>query len=178
LTIDAGVRPTRSPRHAGWRYQLMSPLVAGLAPCYDSCAVDENRRMPKLRCYIAPNQRYRLARLRRGAVLALLALVSQSVVALLPMPALADVPFEMAICGSRDGSTPGAPQPGKSKPHTVPACPMCHAAQLAATLLPPTSAAIILRRVATAWPPVASITPSPVDHSFRPQKARAPPLSV
>lgn len=135
--------------------------------------------MSYLRRRTAPDQRSRLERLRRGVVLALLALFSQTIIALLPMPAMAIGGDGVVLCSGTDGGLPAAPRPGKAAPHTTPACPVCLAGHLAVSLLPPGPMAVIAHHVGAAWRPVATVDAAPpVDLSLRPQQARAPPPSV
>jgi len=124
---------------------------------------------------------WRRAQQRLGAALALLALLSQMVLTLLPMPAMAggsSAPDGMAICRFDASGTPVAPKPGDHSGQHMPNCPVCQAVQLLGGLLPPTPIA------ALAAPLSASSVDFPLREVSRPRlalthhQARAPPRSV
>ena len=72
-----------------------------------------------------------------GAALALLALLCQMVVSALPMPAMAMASDGPSICQYDASGKPVAPKPGDGSGHQLPSCPVCQAAQLLGSLLPP-----------------------------------------
>jgi len=112
-------------------------------------------------------------RWRAGTVLALLALVGQLFVSLLPMPVLAG--DGTPIC-ALDGS--GVPQPDGRQSGHLPDCPVCQAAQLLGSLAPPAPVVVpvVYRRVEGTAPPVVARA---LTHrtAARPQ-ARAPPTEA
>jgi hypothetical protein len=117
----------------------------------------------------------RLLLLRRGVVLALLALVSQTILTILPATAEAQArPGGIAICGMAMPGDQGS-HGGKSVPHSMPDCPVCQAFHLAANLVPPAPPPTIFERRVHGWRalPVTAVEPARFD--FQPQQARAPP---
>ena len=119
------------------------------------------------------NGRIGTVRRRAGTLLALLALLGQMVVALLPMPVMAG--DGTPICALDGQATP------KSDPHQgshLPDCPFCQAAQLLGSLAPPdpVGVPVIFRRVErVALPVVAGAqTQRAVFH----RQARAPPVEI
>src|SRR5271167_3512275 len=95
-------------------------------------------------------------RWRAGTVLALLALFSQVLIALLPMPVMAgDGTPICALDGTTQPATPKSDgQPGSHSPD----CPVCQAAQLLGSLTPPAPAVIpvVFRVVEKAELPVVA----------------------
>jgi hypothetical protein len=120
-------------------------------------------------------------RLRPGVLFALLALLIQTAIPLLPMPAVAESlsPFDGAsICHSGDLTQQTTPKPGKSSGHTSPDCPVCQALQLLGGLTPPTPIALpqgSVRAEAADFVTPAVIRPH---HTAAAHQARAPPPSV
>lgn len=107
-------------------------------------------------------------------MLALLALFSQTLVALLPMPAAAAAPDGMVLCGMADSH---ASSPTKAPPqHPQPACLACQAGHLAATLAPPPPIAFAAVTPARGWHGLPAAAAPPTSLSLGPQQARAPPL--
>jgi hypothetical protein len=117
----------------------------------------------------------RMERLRHGVVLALLALLSQSFVAILPMPAMAGADDAAVLCSAHHAELPAAPRPAKHAPHAVPACPVCQAHHLAANLLPPMPVGFVRHRLRAEWRVVATGDAVPLQPAFGPQQPRAPP---
>ena len=112
---------------------------------------------------------------RLGTLLALLALFSQMVMSLLPMPAMAEM---SPICQIDAAGRQTNPQPDQSPSHRAPDCPVCQAAQLLGSLVPPAPEMLLPEPVWIAsvdFPAAESILPSRI--ASCPQ-ARAPPPSV
>jgi hypothetical protein len=113
---------------------------------------------------------------RLGTLLALLALFSQMVMSLLPMPAMAEM---SPLCQIDGAGRQTNPQPEKSPGHAAPECPVCQAAQLLGSLVPPPAPVALLSE--PAWTRSAVFPAAP---SIRPPRAascpqaRAPPPSV
>ena len=120
----------------------------------------------------------RLERLRRGVVLALLALFSQTVVALLPMPAMESGPERTVLCGTADGQGSGKPQPTKAPAHSLPDCLACQAVHLGANLVPAAPIAVAAQESGPGWRPAPMVAAALLAVVFRPHQARAPPTSV
>jgi len=118
-------------------------------------------------------------KLRFGALLALLALFAQTLVALLPMPGMAaelsplDAPV---LCQMADQDAAPDSKPAKAPGHLE--CPVCQAIQLAGHLVVPAAPPILLphdpgRRSERATVPVRAPCSIVTAH-----RARAPPPSV
>ncbi len=116
---------------------------------------------------------------RFGALLALLALFAQTLVALLPMPGMAaelsplDTP---ALCQMADQDAAPASKPAKAPGHLE--CPVCQAIQLAGQLVVPSAPPILLphdpgRRAEIVIDAVSAPRSIVTAH-----RARAPPPSV
>jgi hypothetical protein len=123
----------------------------------------------------------RTGRWRPGLLLALLALLIQTAIPLLPMPAMAESlsPLEwQSICHSGDLAQQTAPKPGKSSGHSTPECPVCQALQHLGSLTPP--APIALPQAPTQAAAATFVTPALVrsHHAAAAHQARAPPSSV
>ncbi len=119
--------------------------------------------------------------LRPGALLALMAMFGQMLVALLPMPAMAGTLSSLdraSICLSDANGHQQAPKPTKSSGHADAYCPVCQAVQLLGSLVPPAQPAVAVPRDA------GTIVRSTVADDARPHRtiatnqARAPPPSV
>ena len=121
----------------------------------------------------------RADRLRPGVLFAFLALFSQMLVALLPMPAMAGMDG-LGLCQTSDQS---ADHTAPSKSGTAPShgameCPVCQAFLLGGSLVPPSTPAIALPRDPGSMATVALgdiPTPRPATAAHR---ARAPPASA
>jgi hypothetical protein len=123
----------------------------------------------------------RKGRLRPGVLLALLALLIQTAIPFLPMPAMADSlsPFGgVPICHAGDLTQQTAPKPEKSSGHTAPDCPVCQAFFLLGSLTPPTPVALP-QRPGIAGPAVfIGPTVARPHYAAAAHQARAPPPSV
>jgi len=121
------------------------------------------------------------AQRRTGTLLALLALLSQIVVSMLPMPAMAEMPSQLdgpAICHVDPSDQLPDSKPGKSLGHHNPDCPVCQAFQLLGSLVSPDPVAFPPasgEALATDFPEPETVPPPPA--AAIPQ-ARAPPSSV
>jgi hypothetical protein len=115
--------------------------------------------------------------MRRGVVLALLALLSQALVAFLPMPAEAQgigQAGSMAICGMKLQDGTGAAGHEKSS-HAPPDCPVCQSAHLAASLVPPAPIGVVGLGPAPGWRALPERAGGHPRLHAQPQQARAPP---
>ena len=117
------------------------------------------------------------ARLRAGTLLALLALLGQMIVSLLPMPALAADGTPLCQLDLPSGPD-SAPQDKQTGHHAPDYCPVCQAVQLLGSLVPPTPVALPPgpARIWTAeYTRVDAIRPH---RAASRHQARAPPPSV
>ena len=120
----------------------------------------------------------RAVQLRVGTLLAVLALFSQMVISLLPMPAMGSPLGESSICQLDISGQQTPPKPGKSPGHRNMDCPVCQAAQLLGNLMPPSPAAL------PPAPTRVQLADFSASDTIRPHRAaashqaRAPPPSV
>jgi hypothetical protein len=120
----------------------------------------------------------RAVQLRVGTVLAVLALFSQMVISLLPMPAMGSPLGQSAICQLDASGQQTPPKPGKSPVHQNMDCPVCQAAQLLGSLVPPAPAVlppvpVLVQRADFSAPDGLRPHCAAASH-----QARAPPPSV
>jgi hypothetical protein len=123
----------------------------------------------------------RPGRLRPGALLALLALLIQTAIPLLPMQAMAKSSLPLdgpSICHSGDLTQQTATKPGKPSGHTTPECPVCQAFHLLGTMALPTPTALPQASIqAVAAASITSVVIRP-HYAAAAHQARAPPPSV
>lgn len=129
----------------------------------------------------ARTSKKRTVRLRPGVLLALLALLIQTAIPFLPMPAMAESlsPLDgAAICHFGDPAQQTAPKPGKSSGHASPDCPVCQAFQLLGSLTPP--APVALPQAPGSTEAADFVMPAVIrsHHATAAHQARAPPPSV
>jgi Protein of unknown function (DUF2946) len=116
------------------------------------------------------------ARRRLGTLLALLALLSQMAISLLPMPAMAG--DGTPVCTLDGSGHQTAPAPGDAHGSHAPDCPACQAAQLLGSLVPPSPLALPVefgRLRLAVFPSHESVRPQ---RAAAAHQARAPPPSV
>lgn len=114
----------------------------------------------------------RSKRLRSGALLALLALFGQFLVSVLPMPAMAGT---APICQLDDGTASAPATPVKAPAHASLDCPVCQAAQLLGSLVPPSAPPILLPPATVADRVVAAAIRAPLRRATTPYYSRGPP---
>lgn len=108
-----------------------------------------------------------------GVLFACLALLTQMVVGILPMPAQVQMPWP--IC-SVDPAAKTSHAPHQTPVDSGGHCPVCLALHFAGNTLPPPDGAMVGLTIAAAGiVPAAILRRSPGNDEFRPHQARAPP---
>jgi hypothetical protein len=116
---------------------------------------------------------------RAGTLLALFALFSQMLISLLPMPAMAELsPDGVPICQFDDAGRPTTPHRDQSPGHRAPDCPVCQAAQLLGSLVPPTPVVQLPEPVWIASVDLPAAEPGRLSRIASCPQARAPPPSI
>lgn len=115
--------------------------------------------------------------LRRGIVLAFLALLCQTVLAFLALSAEAEAGTStgsVAICGMKmPGDASGGARGHGS--HAAPDCPICQAVHLASHLVPPAPVMLAPLAIPPSWRALPANTSHQPRRLSQPQQARGPP---
>jgi hypothetical protein len=129
----------------------------------------------------ARTSKKRTVRSRFGVLLALLALTTQTMMALVPMAAMAEVMSPLdgpSMCHPGDLTQQTVPKPGKSSGHTTPDCPVCQVLLLLGSLTPPAPIALPQAPTETTTSVFAITAAIRPHHTAAAHQARAPPPSV